>query len=217
MPIADTKYNRANYRYNSGNQHILETKLEIELSCNSLFHRINATNENSMNNRKPYLTYKASYLINPFSEVSKCTNKFNNEKRIFKYRRPQQCHSFNSDDTTSFSNTQIQKNLQNQLNVPSSLYSMNISALNINSNSDISYNKFWDNRSDRYEKHGKPNQIKSSIKSNHGVDIKHNSYDRYLGKKKAHNLKSEKINNSIEPKLGNKTRKFGLINCTKSC
>ena len=45
---------------------------------------------------------------------------------------------------------------------------------------------------------------------NIGVDIKHNSYDRYLARKKSQYLKTEQSNNFV-PKYGNKTMKFGLV------
>jgi len=48
-----------------------------------------------------------------------------------------------------------------------------------------------------------------------GVDIKHNSYARYLGRIKAGNLKTE--TSSVTPKRGNKTKMFGLIINSNTC
>ena len=45
-----------------------------------------------------------------------------------------------------------------------------------------------------------------------GLDIKHFSYDRYLNRLKAGNLKAGIPNPNITAKRGNKTVKFGLIN-----
>ena len=51
-----------------------------------------------------------------------------------------------------------------------------------------------------------------------GIDKKHNSYDRYLNRKKANYLKSDRQpQQNIKPLFGNKTRKFGLINSKTSC
>ena len=89
--------------------------------------------------------------------------------------------------------------------VASSLYTMNKSALTINSNNLNNSNKNWNNMSDRKLKHGS------------GVDIKHNSYARHLGKLKSNNLKTENENNLIMPLKGNKNRKFGISNCMSNC
>tara|TARA_B100000282_G_scaffold296676_1_gene279465 strand:+ start:3173 stop:3646 length:474 start_codon:yes stop_codon:yes gene_type:complete len=47
-----------------------------------------------------------------------------------------------------------------------------------------------------------------------GVDIKHNSYNRYLARKKSGNLKTKKENPLPQPKKGNKQYVLGFIkNC----
>ena len=76
--------------------------------------------------------------------------------------------------------------------------------------SDLSNNENpYDNRSDQKTQ-------SKDLKNFKGVDIKHNSYSRYLGKKVANSLTSDK-NSASTPKYGNKTRKMPLINCTTKC
>ena len=84
---------------------------------------------------------------------------------------------------------------------------MNLRSLYISS--DLRNNKPDDNRSDQ-----KTPSI--DLKKFKGVDIKHNSYSRYLGKKVANSLTSDNSPAS-EPKYGNKTQKYGLINCKINC
>ena len=69
----------------------------------------------------------------------------------------------------------------------------------------------WNNSSDRIY------DYKNSNNKNKGVDVKHNSYDRYLARKKSQYLKSETYSSSVKPLFGNKTMKFGLINCVSNC
>ena len=159
---------------------------------------------------KTYKESKANFLINPFVPCQ--INQFNNEKEIYKYKPPNRDNS-----SIPISEIQIQKEIQNQVRVPSSLYTMNKSALSINNENLHSNNKNWNNMSDRKIRHGKQNQINSSTKQNSGVDIKHNSYARHLGKLKSQNLKTETENNHILPIQGNKNRKFGMFNCISIC
>ena len=167
-----------------------------------------------------YLTNKASLLIHPFSQVNNCQNKFNNQNILYTTISGQNisCHSCMNNETSSFNNVNIQRKIQNQVSVQSSEYSMNLASLNINSNNLSNTKKPWNNQSDRELQHGKKSQINSSIPANYGVDIKHNSYDRYLGRKKSQYLKTESLpTTNIVPMWGNKTRKYGIINCIKSC
>ena len=150
--------------------------------------------------------------MHPFTICRNITNQFNNEKEIFKYKKP-----IVPEGCDPISKTQIQKHIQNQVRVPSSLYTMNKASLAINSNNLHSLNKSWNNMSDRKLKHGKLTQTNSSIKPNSGVDVKHNSYARHLGKLKSQNLKTEQVNNLIIPLKGNKSRKFGISNCIANC
>tara|TARA_B100001093_G_scaffold455895_1_gene466418 strand:- start:2825 stop:3448 length:624 start_codon:yes stop_codon:yes gene_type:complete len=207
MPVSDTKYN------------IETTNLHQDLSSISLFHNIKALDsdcqENTGTNNTPYLTSRASYLMNEFSKSRNCITKFNTNNKNFRYKKPIPCVSCISGNTTSHSTIHTQKLIQNQVRTGSSLYTMNIAALTING--DLNGEKPWNDRSDRKQEHGKSYQTNSSIRINNGIDLKHNSYNRYLGKKKGEYLKTENENTNIEAKFGNKTRKFGLLNCNKTC
>ena len=129
----------------------------------------------------------------------------------------------------------IQKVIQNQVRVPSSLYTMNLAALNIRgsaTNNPLAAFAFVNQSqaSDRNIFHiptryvpTRGNSTRGSITrvrpgslgpSDSGVDVKHNSYDRYLGRLKSQNIKTEVA--QVLPVMGNKTRKWGLAN-SDSC
>lgn len=206
MPVNNTKYNYVN-------------KLQIELSNNSYInpdsrHILTCDpsdtylNDETNDPYKVYLGSKASHLIHPFSKVSNCQKSigelsgnqlvYDNSNSLFTIKIPKSIHI----DPSNIA--QRQKQMQNVVRAPSSLYTMNLSSLHVNSNdisgSDVARGKY--NASDRLKPHGKGKNI--------GVDIKHNSYDRYLARKKSQYLKTEQSNNFV-PKYGNKTMKFGLV------
>tara|TARA_Y100000816_G_C26096092_1_gene580116 strand:+ start:919 stop:1521 length:603 start_codon:yes stop_codon:yes gene_type:complete len=114
-----------------------------------------------------------------------------------------------------------QKKIWNTVRVPASEYTMNKSSLTV-----YDGRKSWNKPSDRNEysitKRNVPtrgNSTKRSITRMRpgstsapgiGVDIKHNSYDRYLAKLKGRGpLRTEK-ENIIVPKNGNKNRYYGI-------
>ena len=202
MPVNNTKYNYVN-------------KLQIELSNNSYInpdsrHILTCVPSDVYLNDpyKVYLGSKASHLIHPFSKVSNCQKSigelsgnqlvYNNSNSLFTIKIPKSVFI----DPSNIA--QSQKQMQNVVRVPSSLYTMNLASLHVNSNNisgpDVARGKY--NASDRLQPHGKGKNI--------GVDIKHNSYDRYLARKKSQYLKTEQSNNFV-PKYGNKTMKFGLV------
>lgn len=206
MPVNNTKYNYVN-------------KLQIELSNNSYTnpgsrHILTCDpsdtylNDETDDPYKVYLGSKASHLIHPFSKVSNCQKSigelsgnqlvYDNSNSLFTIKIPKSVFI----DPSNIA--QSQKQMQNVVRVPSSLYTMNLASLHVNSNNisgpDVARGKY--NASDRLQPHGKGKNI--------GVDIKHNSYDRYLARKKSQYLKTEQSNNFV-PKYGNKTMKFGLV------
>ena len=206
MPVNNTKYNYVN-------------KLQIELSNNSYTnlgsrHILTCDpsdtylNDETDEPYKVYLGSKASHLIHPFSKVSNCQKSigelsgnqlvYNNSNSLFTIKIPKSVFI----DPSNIA--QSQKQMQNVVRVSSSLYTMNLASLHVNSNDingpDVARGKY--NASDRLQPHGKGKNI--------GVDIKHNSYDRYLARKKSQYLKTEQPNNFV-PKYGNKTMKFGLV------
>ena len=239
MPIPDTKYN-------------YPRKLQTDLSNSSTFQQSkhnyfftcdlsdtlidpDGSATDLTNQYKTYLNSKASYLIHPFSRSSNCTTKFNNEKKIYQSLSAELINKRYSTDLSKTSSLlpedATQKIIQNQRRVPSSLYSMNLGSLYTGNDiiNNLNRNKF--NASDRATPRGiKQPTSNTSIKPNYGVDIKHNSYDRYLARKKSGYLKTETtpnpppiefrtVNGKKYPNYyGNKTIKFGLISgCNKNC
>ena len=130
-----------------------------------------------------------------------------------------------------------QKKIWNQVRVPASLFSMNLSALNMASerltNATKAVPTNWNQSSDSWvaaqqtayhPTHG--NSLKSTLTSlrpgagapaGKGVDVKHNSYARYLGRKKAINIRTHIITPVPTPIQGNKTQAYGLINKSQDC
>jgi len=116
------------------------------------------------------------------------------------------CRYYGGDRNLKFTDPAYQyktlKIIQNTVRVPSSLYSMNLAALNVYQKPNPQYNVNWNQMSDRKERHFQPNIVTggsfyhgSSTKNTitrcrpgagcpggSGVDIKHNSYDRYLNR-----------------------------------
>ena len=133
------------------------------------------------------------------------------------------------------------KLMYNAVRVPSSGYTMNLGALNVYETPEVEKQGVnWNQMSDRKEPHiqaagssgGNPggNSTKRSVTrlrpgalspGGAGVDIKHNSYDRYLAKKKANNLKTQNNATQINPIKGNKTKYYSITtknsNCLSNC
>ena len=209
MPILDTTF----YNYN--------TKLKTTLSNSLLYNSHMLTCDTSKNAivipNKIYLNSKASFLIHPFSQVANCDTPFSNTNSNFKYKKPIACPI---DASSSHNIIQIQKEIQNQLHTSCSNYTQVIGSLNIaqDINNSIS-KKPWHNASDRTQAHGQLSiNVKTSQKENKGVDIKHNSYERYLAKKKSTTLKTQNTQ-SIQPLplRGNKTKYYSLTTQTNNC
>ena len=136
-------------------------------------------------------------------------------------------------DTTS--NTNItQKRIWRQVRVPASMYSMNLSSFTSAQNRLASgTNMNWNQMSDRVlpseqtlVNHTHGNSLTSTLTSHRpgaaspggkGVDVKHDSYARYLNRKKASNLKTQTTNIAAVPVYGNKTKSIGLIKTSDQC
>lgn len=107
----------------------------------------------------------------------------------------------NLNGNTPFDQYQRQKIIQNTVRVPSSIYTMNIGALSVYQQPDPIYGVNWNQMSDRRERHIQKanasgtnpggNSTKHTITrlrpgalspGGAGVDIKHNSYARYLAR-----------------------------------
>lgn len=123
-----------------------------------------------------------------------------------------------------------QRRIWNTVRVPSSLYMMNLSALNVvggvNNKPKAEYgNVNWNQMSDRAVPSvpmsyvpTRGNSLKSSLTSNRpggsaaggiGVDVKHDSYARYLARK-GKNIKTNQTKLET-PKYGNKQFPYGIV------
>ena len=213
MPILDTTF----YNYNTK----LKTKLRANLLYSNNILTCDTSNDVITIPNKIYLNSKAAFLIHPFSQVSNCDTPFSNTNSNFKYKKPVVCPI---DASSSHNIIQIQKEIQNQLHTSSSNYTEVISSLNISKDiNNSSSKKPWHNASDRAQPHGQiSTNVNTSQKENKGLDIKHNSYSRYLAKKKSGTLKTQKTQ-TIEPipLKGNKTKYYSLTtqntNCVSNC
>ena len=118
-----------------------------------------------------------------------------------------------------------QKRIWNQVRVPASLYLMNLAAFTSAGNRlATGSNVNWNQMSDRVNAGVQPvtsvtrgNSLHNTITSNRpgagtpggaGVDVKHDSYARYLNRKKASNMNRQNI--VTTPLYGNKTKMVGF-------
>jgi hypothetical protein len=129
-----------------------------------------------------------------------------------------------------------QKRIWNQVRAASGIYTMNLAALTSGAAilaSDSNVN--WNQMSDRVVAANQPvissthgNSLRQTLTSDRpgagspggkGVDVKHDSYARYLNRKKAGNLKTQTKNIAAVAQYGNKTNTNGLlansVNCCK--
>jgi len=211
MPIIDTRF----YNYN--------TKLKTTIRNKSFLynnHILTCDISDTLQNRI-YLNSKASFLIHPFSQVSNCDTQFENSNSNFILKKP---IARPIDASSSHNIIQIQKEIQDQLHTSCSNYTQVISSLNVAQDINNSANKKpWHNASDRRQAHGQISiNVTTSQKENKGIDIKHNSYSRYLAKKKSGTLKTQNTQ-LIQPLpiRGNKTKYYSLTsqnnNCVSNC
>ena len=214
MPIPDTKYN---------NKPLYKLKIDL---CNNSFVYTNhiftcdisdTLSVDGLNKPvKIYLDSKASFLIHPFSKVSNCVTQFSSANNsAFKYKKPIACPI---EGLTSHNAIQTQKAIQNVLHTSSSNFTQVLSSLT--TSTDISSGKPWHNASDRAQKHGAINASSTtSQKINSGIDIKHNSYARYLAKKKGIIVRTQ-LSNAPSALIGNKTKYYSIStqnDCIANC
>ena len=213
MPEVNTKYNYVNkIQENFTECGIVDISRAYFLTLDS--------SDNFIDNQqyKVYLNSRASFYIHPFSQAANCQNNFDNNNSLFNIKIPARVPI---DNSSSIFKNHIQKQIQDVVSVKSSLYTNNLASLYVN-NEDASKNTLRGmfNASDRLRAHGiKFKTEKSSLLPNYGIDIKHNSYDRYLARKKSQYIKTE-TDNSLTPKYGNKTFKLGIVrsnSCIKNC
>ena len=149
---------------------------------------------------------------------------------------PTRCTGTCSSTSSRFTNTSMtQKLIWQQVRVPSSLYAMNKAALQISSGrltaiAGKTNNQSSDQSTASVQNHPFPshgNSSKTTLTSlkpgagmpgGTGVDIKHNSYARYLGRKKATNIRTQSSSSAASrPFYGNKTQMFGLLARSENC
>jgi hypothetical protein len=140
------------------------------------------------------------------------------------------CTGICSSASESFQNSSpqtYQKVIWNQVRVPSSLYTMNKSAFAIgfDRSTTSTNNPSSDRQEPSFQSQSLPshgNSLRTTITrlkpgagmtGGSGVDIKHNSYARYLGRKKTCNLQTQQMSPSTSsyPNAGNKREMVGLI------
>ena len=145
---------------------------------------------------------------------------------------PIQCKSCNDSGCNGCYDIIRQKRIWNQVRIPSSQLTSVTQAENVVgginnqptiSNANVNWNQSSDRANASIQLLYRPtngNSTKTSITRERpgsqspggkGVDVKHNSYDRYLARKKAPVLRTE-VSASI-PVKGNKTKAYGLITC----
>ena len=153
--------------------------------------------------------------------------------------RPARCRSDLSGCGNLSGNIEAtQKQIWNVVRVPSSLYTMNIGALNVVdvSNQSINFTN-WNQMSDRnvpsiqgaYRGLYAPSRGSSTKSSltrmrpgagapgGRGVDVKHNSYARYLARRKATNIRTQTRNIATTPLQGNKRQSYGIVTNSRYC
>jgi len=171
---------------------------------------------------------KTAYLLNKFYHCKSPTSILGSNDPAFQY--------------------QIQKVIQNTVGVYSSIYTDNLSALNIFEYPKIREKVNWNQMSDRANPHYQTNSSSSQGSFYHGnsrrhtqtrcqpgatnpgglgVDIKHNSYCRYLGRLKARKpFKREVVSstfgkpipfNPALPVYGAKTMKMNIVSRCNNC
>ena len=137
-----------------------------------------------------------------------------------------QCTSCNG--SGSINNEANQKRMWNQVRVPGSLYTMNAAALANTQliSATLGWNQSSDKRLESIQTAYHPTRGSSkrstltSLKpgscapGGKGVDIKHNSYDRYLNKLKGGTIaasQNKHVINNPNQLFGNKTQAYGII------
>ena len=219
MPIPNTKYNYiTKFQTDICNSSFLHNHFIITCDASDTVFTNNEALSSSTIENKIYLTNKAAFLFHPFSKHRNCITIFNNDHPSFKQKNLVNSRRYYNPSLTTCINPEIiQQNIQNQVKVASSLYSMNLATFHVTSGLDDNV-KPWHNASDRIKKHGTVTAgSKSSHKPNKGVDIKHNSYDRYLARRKSQHLKQDSQKSTATPNYANKTMKFGIAQCKQSC
>ena len=132
MPIPSTKYNTYTQLQTdlSNNSYLYNNYIFTCDASDTLMYVYDAHLGLGFDDRKTYLNSKASFLIHPFSICSNSVNQFNNEKSIYRQKNLIQSRCYIPDGTTTcIDNVSTQKVIQNQVRVPSNIYTNNIKTL----------------------------------------------------------------------------------------
>ena len=171
-----------------------------------------------------------------FYDCSNCTNFENNclpdESNPYTPKKPVQCTSCSPNYVPDPLKTYIQKQIQNTVRVPATLYTADLAALTVrgppsNAPSLNPTNVNQSQASDRNRLHFQQSIPNPKLRPGRlgpggaGVDVKHNSFDRVLARRKAQNIKTNpQPTPQTYPPLdllkGNKVQKFGIVN-SKAC
>jgi hypothetical protein len=145
-----------------------------------------------------------------------------------------QCVScLNKENTTAKANI-TQKRIWNQVRAPASTYLMNLSsftsaASRLATGKNVNWNQMSDSALAAIQPSLNPthgNSLKRTLTSDRpgagtpggsGVDVKHDSYARYLNRKKASNLKTQTQNIAAVPLYGNKKNSTNLVTNSTNC
>ena len=127
----------------------------------------------------------------------------------------------------------IQKKIWHQVRTSASIYTMNYAALANTQRIKSTPPTFWNQSSDQLQAAvqtayhpTRGNSTKATLTSSKpgsaapggtGVDIKHNSYDRYLNRLKAGKFISQTTNPASTPLYGNKTQAYGMLSIGLNC
>ena len=145
-----------------------------------------------------------------------------------------QCVSCLNKENANAKATIVQKRIWKQVRAPASTYLMNLSAFTSAENRLTSgKNVNWNQMSDRVNDARQPalnpthgNSLKRTLTSDKpgagtpggaGVDVKHDSYARYLNRKKAMNMKTQTKNIATKALYGNKTKQINILASSVNC
>ena len=127
-----------------------------------------------------------------------------------------------------------QRRIWGRVRVPAALYTMNLAAFTSSANRIASGTTTnWNQMSDRVQAANQlvviptnGNSLRGTLTSGRpgaaapgglGVDVKHDSYARYLNRKKAGNMKTQTQNIASVALAGNKTKAVGLVANNNCC
>jgi hypothetical protein len=149
---------------------------------------------------------------------------------------PVQCVGCNGSSNSAETQEMRQKRMWGLVRTSSSIFTMNLAALSVrgtkaNYPKQVHGNVNWNQMSDRAVPSVIPGTMNvprhrtklrpgatgtGGVKAD-GVDVKHDSYARYLARKKAANLKTIKTNPLPEPLYGNKQYSLGMLPGCAQC